>query len=166
MKAMERERHVGGLLVLLLTAVFAICVLSVLLTGADIYGRLVQRGQTNYDSRTGIQYVASRIRRADRMGAVSVGSVGGRDALFLSEEIGGTVYETVIYFEDGYIRELFTEEGYDLQPEDGEKLLRAENLRISAAGPDGRSISVGVWSEDGLWEAVTLRLRSGEVLFS
>ena len=166
MKGTERERQVGGLLVLLLTAVFAVCVLSVLLTGAEIYERLVRRGERNYDSRTGIQYVASRVRRADRMGAVSVGSVGGQDALFLSEEIGGAVYETVIYFGDGYIRELFVEEGYDLQPEDGEKLLRAEALRVSPAGPDGRSISVGVLSGDGQWEEVTLRLRSGEVLLS
>lgn len=49
----------GGLLALLLLLVFAVCVLSVLLTGADTYQTLTRRDQDSYDRRTAAQYLAT-----------------------------------------------------------------------------------------------------------
>lgn len=56
----------GGLLALLLLLVFAVCVLSVLLTGAGTYQTLTRRDQDSYDRRTAAQYLATRVRQADR----------------------------------------------------------------------------------------------------
>ena len=39
------KHHMDGLLALLLFGVFAVSILSVLLTGAQVYGRLTQRDQ-------------------------------------------------------------------------------------------------------------------------
>ena len=46
------------LLALLLFGLFSVCVLAVLLTGADAYRRLTQRDRLAFDSRTCTQYVA------------------------------------------------------------------------------------------------------------
>lgn len=56
----------------MLFGVFAGCVLGVLLTGADAYQRLTDRGQETFDERTAAQYLTTRVRQADAAGGVFV----------------------------------------------------------------------------------------------
>ncbi len=59
----------GSLLALLMLLVFAVCVLSVLLTGADTYQALTKRDQDSYDRRTAAHILppgsGRRTRRAE-----------------------------------------------------------------------------------------------------
>lgn len=157
----ERKHYMGGLLTLLLLCVFAACVLSVLLTGAGTYRRLTERDRTSYDSRTAAQYLATKVRQADRQGAVSVRDFEGRDALVLTEEIDGEWYETRIYYCDGYLRELFTASDSDLAPEDGEKILPAGGFLVYADDPAEGQLRLRVQAANGTWEELTLFLRAG-----
>ena len=77
----EQKHEVTGLIALVLFGVFAVCVLSVLLTGADVYHRLTVRDREAYARRTGIQYVATKVRQAQAGSAVAVSDFGGVDAL-------------------------------------------------------------------------------------
>ena len=157
----ERKHYIGGLLALLLLCVFAACVLSVLLAGAGTYRKLTARDRASYDSRTATQYLATRIRQADRQGAVSVRAFEGRDALVLTEEIDGELYETRIYYCDGYLRELFTAAGADLLPEDGEKILPAGSFLAYAGDPAEGQLRLRIQAANGDWEELTLLLRAG-----
>ena len=80
---------------LLLFAVFASCVALILLFGADIYRNLSQRDQDNYQRRTAVQYVTTRIRQSDAEGMVFIGDFyeatpnTSGDTLFLCEELDG-----------------------------------------------------------------------------
>ena len=121
MSMKQKKRKTDALVVLLLFGVFAACVLSVLLTGADAFHRLARRDQLSYDRRTVGQYLSTRVRQADRLGQVSVSSFEGLPALVFTEEIGGEEYETLVYCYDGYLRELFASAGGGFLPEDGEK---------------------------------------------
>ena len=66
MKKRLVKHHLDGLIALLLFGVFAVCVLVVLLTGADAYRRLTQRDEAAYDRRVCAQYMATRLRQAYR----------------------------------------------------------------------------------------------------
>lgn len=123
----EKTSKLTDLLALLLLAVFAVCVLFVLLTGAKVYRNLVRSGGTRFERRTAVQYVTTRVRQAE---SVSVAEFEGCDALVIPEEIGGKTYLTRVYVYDGYIRELFCAETANLSPEDGEKILPAESLEF------------------------------------
>lgn len=158
----HRHAHMDGLAALLLFGVFAVCILSVLLTGADAYRRLTQRGQTSYDRRTTVQYLATRVRQMDRAGSVSVRAFEGRDALVLTEEIDGSSYETLVYYHDGYIRELFTAADSGAMPEDGETVIEAKGLRIYMDEPAENQLQFILQTGDGQPEPLTLYLRSGE----
>lgn len=159
MRTRENKRRADTLLVLLLFGVFAVCVLLVLLTGADTYQRLSQRDQKGYDERTASQYLATRVRQADQLGGVEVASFEGIDTLILKEEIEGDVYETRVYCYDGYLRELFTAADGDFFPEDGEKILAAGDLTLSH---DGRILTIDLLDGNGQLRQITLYLRSGE----
>ena len=159
MKRSLRQPYMESLMALALFGVFAACITAVLLTGAGAYRRLTERDNNAYDRRTALQYVAAKARQGDREGGVAVGSLTERDALVLAETIDGSCYETWIYCYDGYLRELFTEQGTDLAPEDGEKVLRAEDFRARMER-DGL-LRLDILTAAG-WETEVLSLRSGE----
>lgn len=156
MKRTRIHYHLDGLIALLLFGVFAVCVLAVLLTGASAYQRLTQRDMAAYDSRVCLQYIAARVRQADRDNGVSVEPFGGRDALILTEEGG---YATYVYWHEGYLMELYTSVDGDLAPEDGEKLMASGGLELSLE--DGL-LTVDITQGTGEQDTLCLSLRSGE----
>ena len=156
----EKDHSLNGLLALLLFGIFAACVLSVLLMGADAYQRLTERDRESYESRTVAQYIATRVRQADRSGGISAGAFGGSDALELWERVDGEDYLTRVYCYDGWLRELFTDASGDFAPEDGEPVLEAESLSVSLSGAG--LLTVEITSADGETQQVTLYLRSGK----
>jgi len=163
-KIKEKKQHMGSMCTLLLFAVFALCMLSVLLTGAGVYKRLVERNQAAYDGRTLEQYLISRVHHSDCAGAVTVSSFTGEtggDTLFLTENIEGEPYVTRIYVHDGYVRELFSSPYAELAPEDGEKVLAAEALTFSYDA-DHRLLQAEVTAKGGKTTQLWIYLRSGE----
>lgn len=127
------KHHLEGLAALLLLGVFAVCVLMVLLTGAESYRRLNQRDAAAYDTRTAVQYITTKLRQADRLDCVTVGRFGDGDALVLTDEFDGERYVTRVYTYDGYLMELFSSED-EMAPEDGERLMPLTGLEAGVFG--------------------------------
>ena len=125
-----QKHQIDGLIALVLFGVFAACILSVLLTGADVYRRLTARDQAAYDRRTCAQYVATKVRQAQAGGMVRVDDFDGVDAISFAEDIEGEIYITQVYCWDGWLRESFTFEGADFFPEDGEKIIEAQAMDL------------------------------------
>ena len=143
--------QIDGLIALLLFGVFSVCVLAVLLTGADAYRRLTDRDRAAFDRRTCLQYIATRVRQSDTLDSVAVADFNGVDALVFSD---GDGYVTRVYCHRGYIMELYADETLDLTLEAGEPIMEAEPLGFSME--DGR-----LTVTDGE-DSRTLSLRSGE----
>ena len=106
-------RHeIDGAFVLLLFAIFAGCVLMVLLMGASAYEKMVARDNIAYNKRTGVNYIAAKIRHNDEKDSVYVGSFYDKnddltrdiDTLYLKLKVEDEEYYTKIYYYDGYIR--------------------------------------------------------------
>ena len=151
MKKRPIRHQIDGLIALLLFGVFSVCILAVLLTGADAYRRLTSRDQAAFDRRTALQYIATRVRQADRQDGVRVADFNGVNALVFDD---GDGYVTRVYCHSGYIMELYADESFELTLEAGESIMKAAPLDFSME--DGRlRISNG---EDQL----TLSLRSGK----
>lgn len=169
MKKETTGHHMDGVYVLLLFAVFAGCILVVLLFGASAYEQLVERDQAAYNQRTGVQYLAAKIRHSDSTDHIFVGSFSDRtDASvddintlylqFVGDEGDVPGFYTKIYYYDGYIREILCEEDTGLLPEDGNKIMPAKGLEISKSE---NLISCVVMNEDGTKSRLRLVVRSG-----
>lgn len=159
MKEQTKKSHISGIMVLLLFAVFMVSVLLVLLTGADVYQRMAQRGQESYNQRTAAQYIATRVRQADQAGMVTVRDFAGQDTLILTQEYDGYPYEILVYCYDGYLRELFAAVGSEQDPEYGEPILKAETLEIVK---ENACLQIELQLPEGKEEVLILHLRSGE----
>ncbi|MEG1774341.1 MAG: DUF4860 domain-containing protein, partial [Oscillospiraceae bacterium] len=106
-RARPKSHAMDLLFTLALFAVFAATLLMVVTIGADVYKRIADSMEKNFDLRTSLSYVAEKIRQNDTQDAVSIGTLGEGQALILEQSIGGTAYRTYIYYEDGALREIF-----------------------------------------------------------
>ena len=126
-----KKNNLAGVFVLLVFAVFMVSVLLILLSGADTVQKLTNRDQQTYSQRTAVQYLATRVRQADRCGTVRADEAEGTSVLILTEEIEGAEYCTMVYCYDGYLREMLCPAGISLPLEFGEKILPAESFSVT-----------------------------------
>lgn len=156
---MKRTHSMGSLTALLLFGLFAVCIVGVLLSGAGSFRRLTERDQQSYEQRTCMQFLATKVRHCASAADLRVGTFGSGDCLELTEETEGVVCCTRVYCYDGWLRELYTSGEDDFSPEDGEKLLEAQALRLCSR--DG-FLEIEVEAGTGAPQQMTLYLRGGE----
>ena len=123
----ERTSKLTDLATLLLFAVAALCVLLVLMLGARTFRNLVRNGREQFENRTAVQYVITRVRQAE---TVEIAEFDSCEALVIPEQINGKIYLTQVYLYDGYLRELFCAADADLSAKDGQKLVPVEKLQL------------------------------------
>ena len=150
------QHHFDGLAALLLFGVFAVCVLAVLLTGADAYRRLTQRDQVAFDRRSCVQYIATKVRQADTAGNVAVVEIGGVSSLVMDAD---QEYVTYHYCYDGWLWELYTWCGEPPVPGVGQQLVETE--QVDWFLEDGL-LTIQITTELGEEDTLMLSLRSGE----
>lgn len=121
----KNHSRITDVLALLCLTVFALCLLLVLLMGAELYQELVNRGEDTYTRRTALQYLTTRVRQAETL---AVGNLEGCEVLLLGETVGGERYITYVYCYEGWLRELYTVPGAKLPLRAGTEILEAENL--------------------------------------
>ena len=153
------NNSIGGLMAFLILGLFAVCILTVLLLGAETYESLSRRNQQGFEERTCVQHLATRVRQAESGSGITVDQVGGLDVLVLTETIEGESYRTWIYCYDGWLREYFTEADLEKpEPELGEPVLELESMNLSLE--DG--LLTAVLTSGGACRELVLSLRSGE----
>lgn len=155
MKKTGLQHQIDVLGALLLFGVFAVCVLAVLLTGADAYRGLTERNREAGDRRSCVQYIATKVRQSDSIDSVAVENFGGVDALVL----GDGEYITRIYCYEGSLMELFSDATLPMKPEDGEKVVDLDWLEMSLQDD---LLTIEVLDTYGQVSTLLLSLRSGE----
>ena len=162
MERQNRSLRLSALAPLLLFAIFASCVVLVLLFGADIYQGLTQRDRDSYQRRTAVQYLTTRIRQCDSVDMIFVGDfheakpLDEGNVIFICETFGDRTFYTRIYCYDGYLCELFGEAGSELEPEDGERILKADRLLVTHNG-DVFWLDIALSDRDSVGFCVTHR---------
>lgn len=123
-----KKGSLGGILALVAFTLFVASLLMVLLTGADVVKRLTDRDRENYDRMTATQYIATRVHQSDVDGMLSVGTFGENSAIIITEEIEGSLYNTLVYCHNGYLREIFCAADAELSPTFGEEIVPMESF--------------------------------------
>ena len=127
-----KKRSMLSALCLTVAAIFALCLLLTVLTGAKVYRQTVEDTEKAFAARTKTQYLSTKLRQGQE---ISLEPFGGATALAIREELDGECYVTYVYCHEGWLKELFCAEGALLAPADGERVLEAEALE--AAMEDG-----------------------------
>jgi hypothetical protein len=129
--------------VLTVFCVFAMSMLTVLMLGAGVYRNIVESAREGYEERVCLSYIWSKAKNNSHF---YIGEFHGQPAMRFDDVYGGTLYRTVIYSHDGWLRELFFEDGLEFNLGDGEPVARVDSLRFTD-GP-GRSVRVVAGKEN------------------
>lgn len=127
----RERRHVIDLLFpISLFLIFALSALGVILMASSIYGETANASTESTETRTVISYLTEKIRHQDTSQSISCGLFDDHDALILHHTYGEKNYTTYIYEEDGWLRELFVQDGIAVSASDGKAILTVSNLQI------------------------------------
>lgn len=127
MKRRNEKKHVIDFLFpLAVFFVLAASAVALVVLASGFYSRQVEASSDSYSGRTTLAYVTEKLHQNDENGAVSVGNFDGSDALVIRQSYGGKEYVTYLYAYDGYLRELFIQEGTEAKASDGRKILETK----------------------------------------
>lgn len=144
---------------IVLVALFAIAALVLLSAGMQVYQKVVLASNENFELRTSLSYVATKVRQFDETGLVDVRDIDGTSVLVLSQELDGDLYETLIYHYDGALCELMQEADSDTDLAFGFETLEIDDFNITKSGS---AINLKACNAAGDSESLTLYLRSGQ----
>ena len=111
--------------------------LFVLITGARFYQNIAVVMEQQFKERTCLSYVVANVRHHDEAGSVSVREYNGIDVLIMRESSGsdGDANDTMIYFYDGYIYELYAPMGSQFDLGDGFRLIQIDDMKFEELTP-------------------------------
>lgn len=157
-KVASRSRIVNAAGTIVLIALFAISALVLLAAGMQVYKNVVLASNENFELRTSLSYVATRIRQFDALGSVDVVNYDGMDTLVLSEEFDGDIYNTLIYYKNGCLCELTQADGYAPDFEFGFETIEIDDFSIRK---ENNFVILNATNASGDTETLKITLRSG-----
>ena len=130
MKQRTEKKHVIDFL-FPLSVFFVLAASSVALVvlASGLYSRQVKESSDSYSGRTALAYVTEKIHQNDENGAVRTGTFDGTDALVIRQSYDEKEYVTYLYSYDGYLRELFIQEGTEANVSDGRRILETKDFK-------------------------------------
>lgn len=113
---------------ILILGIFAVSALFLVNIGVQVYKNIVIANNDNFELRTSLSYIATKVRQADGAGLVELRDVDGIRVLVLGEENEDGAFETYLYFWDGYLYEHFMEKGGHFEPGYGMETFEVQAL--------------------------------------
>lgn len=137
---------------------FAIAALVLSNIGIQVYKNVVLANDENFELRTSLNYVATKVRQKDTADSVRMEDKEGTKVLVLDYESNGSINETLIYFYDGYLREHITEAGADYSLDFGFEMIEISDFNMYI---EGNCLYMTAENSVGDREKMILSLRSG-----
>ncbi len=124
-----KKAFMAGLIsMVFLLGIFAVASLFLINIGVQVYKNVVIANNDNFELRTSLSYLATRVRQADQTGMVEIREEDGLKILALGEENEDGEFETYLYFWDGFLYEHFMEKGGYFEPGYGMETFEVESL--------------------------------------
>ena len=124
----ERKHVIDFLFPLALFFVLTATSVALVVLASGTYSRQVQDSEDSFVSRTALSYATEKIHQADEYGAVYAGTFDGQDAIVICQTYSEQTYMTYLYEYDGYLRELFIQDGVDAKASDGRRILASDSF--------------------------------------
>lgn len=156
------KNHTDSLAAMLMFCAFALCVLFVLLLGAECYSSFTERDRVSFSVQNTSQYLYTKLRQVPSPESVTVKQFGDGDCLSIREDLGGIEVVTDVYCHDGWLCELFylDDGGTVFAPEDGTRVLEADGMKLSM---DAGLLKIVLTRQEGENIPVTFDVRGSEV---
>lgn len=126
----SKEFSFQFIFVMLLYLIIVVLSIMIISLGKNIYDRINEDRNTNYQVRVSLAYLANKIRQSDKIDSLEIQDLHGINSLVINEVYDGENYRTWIYYYDGALYEMFTDEDSDFDPADGMKVVEVNFFEI------------------------------------
>lgn len=146
---------------LLLFLIFVLCSVFTVLIGSQVYQNIRTRNETAFYSDTALSFLGNKVRQADRLDCIHTETRSDTEVLVLSSTTGDSVYETLLYAQNGFLLELFTEKDSGLSLEAGTPIMECSGLSFSLSeSTDHPLLTITLQEADGSGRTALFALRS------
>lgn len=146
--------------ILALLCVFAFGALMAVILGSNTYKEIKDNMDSNYELRTPLSYISTKIRQHDDADSIQIITKEGTDALVLESLDAGVLCQTWIYEYNDSLYEVYLDKGTEFNLEDGIAIVPSyglafdlENnlLKVEASDHQGntRSLSLSFRTDQG-----------------
>ena len=146
-----------NLISFILLAVFLIMGMFLVTVGVGAYRSVNARASLADEARMSLGYVTNKLRTYDAEGEIRIEDRNGINTIVLTRP-SYEGYETLIYFYNGTLYEMFRDTEYEIEPEFGQALVEAKDVSFSQLTDN--SIKVSAILSDGQSESTVVMLRS------
>lgn len=146
------------IIVVVLYILFSLLAMTLVVVGGRVYKNLDSSTNDNFDMRTTLSYVATKIRQGDERDAIHVDNKLGVPALVISERIDNSTYETWIYHYEGALYENYVETSVSFLASEGTKLLDIAEFNVEIS--DNGKIILSSTNKNGRTEQLIIVLRT------
>lgn len=151
-RAQKISIHIETLAALLLLIVLASLTVLLLYATGSSYRRIVSANDSTQELRTGLFFVATKVRQSD--GAVSVRSAPWGSALVLTQKTDEGTFEDWIFFYAGSLREGTVQAGTAINPGACPEISK---LRSFAMAKNGGMLTITATADSGAGSAPQTR---------
>ncbi len=127
------SRRIDSIFVMILFFLFALTAFVLVMIGVRQYQSTADSMNYNYEVRTATSYLREKVRQNDSHAAISIDNIEDTDVLALKSEVNGIVYYTYIYYYDGYLRELYVQDGSSYSLNTGQQIIELSSFDLSEA---------------------------------
>lgn len=157
-KLNEKHRSLDFIFILLLLCVFAFTSLLLIIFGANVYKGVADKMDQNFQLRTPLSYISTKVRQYDASGAIWLEEKENTTALVLETVDRGQPCQTWIYEYDNALCEVYIDKGANFALSDGIAMIPSHGLDLSLS--ETGLLKVRAYNENGIPLSVSLMLRS------
>ncbi len=149
---------VGFIGTIIILGAFAIAALVLSNVGIRVYQNVVIANNENFELRTSLSYVATRVRQKDTADSVRIEEINGVPTLVLSYQADtGYTNETLIYYYDGYLREHIRMAGDAFDLSYGFEMIEVSDFKMQL---EGSLLTMTAVNKAGESDSLSIALRT------
>jgi len=156
MSKISGKKHYAHIMfILLIFMMFTFSGVSALLLAVNSYRSIVESESNTADYRNNVSYLREVVHQKDVDGKIKITKIDGGDAIVIDESED---YAQYIYVSDGYLRELLAKKDGEVAPQFGEKIMEAQDLKITKTG---QLIEFELTDDNGIVFTSSVSLKTG-----
>ena len=163
MQKSKRSRTVIQILCSLsLFLLFSICSLLLISISASNYKGLLGDNDDNFNANTSLRYISTKLHSYDTKNGINIKTVSGVKCLSLTQTSDNEIYNTLIYYHNGYLYELYASNEFNFQPGNGEKLMKVNNFSFEIVNNNAIALHADNAKNEEISSVVYLRCAKPE----
>lgn len=141
-KMLNNKKHYGKarietVLVMLMLVLFSISTYTLVVSTASSYEKNHSDMDAKDNLRLALSYIDLKIKQSDKKGIyVLEKAIEDKDVIVVENKIKGEIYQNIIYFKDGFLKEMLIKKGTDLDHVEGFEIAKIKDMTFSKTGKD------------------------------